>query len=392
MVVLPWSEPVKREALRVRCLREIDYSIVHPSRPVLDLVEPALRDAVAGRPVLIVCDKNVWRSFGEQIAAYAERHLQCLGKITVHGSEQRKEWSQIRNICSAGLRAGLPRNGVIIAFGGGVTLDLAGMAASLYRRGISYIRVPTTLVGIVDTAIGIKQGFNFKSRKNLLGTFYPPDCVINDASLLRTLAAAEISCGLAEIIKIAVVRDPVLVDLLVENVEVLLASKFQSPANLAMQILLRAEQAMLEELQPNLFETCKARLADFGHTFSPGLERASKYELRHGEAVALDMLLSTALAVRRGLCPESLFDRLARLHRASALPLSSPLMTLELLLCCAQEARLHRSGDLNLVVPTDFGRATYLQEITREDLEYGLAMTKEAAHEPTLCRRASAGL
>ncbi len=392
MTVVPWSEVAKREVLRVCCQREISYAIFHPKLPVFHPEELALAEVVDGRSVLLIVDKNVWRLFRREISAYAARHLRGLGKLTVHGTERRKDWRQVQRICHQALRLGLPRDGVIVAVGGGVTLDLAGMAASLFRRGVAYVRVPTTLVGIVDTAIGIKQGFNFKSRKNILGTFYPPTSVINDSNFLATLSDTELSCGLAEIIKMGVVCDATLFTLLEHNAELLLRNRFQSPAALAMQVLLRAEQAMIQELQCNLYEKCQARLADFGHTFSPGLERASQYELRHGQAVALDMLLCTGISIRRGLCSESMFERLIHLYRSIDLPLTSSLMTPELLLGSARDARLHRSGDLNLVVPTDFGQATYLQEVTRDDLEYSLAIMEQFADEQSLSRSAGVGI
>jgi len=391
MNVLQMGDAEKRKVLRVSGHREISYAILHPARPVLDLEELALAEVVADRPVLIVSDKNVWRLFRKQICAYARRHLKCLAEVTIEGAERRKDWLQVKKICSGALRVGLPRDGVIVAFGGGVTLDLSGMAASLYRRGVAYVRVPTTLVGIVDTAVGIKHGFNFRARKNLLGAFYPPDGVINDINFLRTLTPAELACGVAEIIKMGIVSDGVLIELLEEHGEILMRSKFQSPHGQALDVLLRAERVMIEELQPNLFEKRQARLADFGHTFSPRLERASEYRLRHGEAVALDMMLSTAIAVRRKLCAEGLFTRLVRLYRAVGLPLSSPYLQPELLLGSLHETRLHRSGDLNLVVPRDFGRADFLQEVTQEDLDDALAMLEDTG-EALLCRRASAGL
>jgi 2-epi-5-epi-valiolone synthase len=252
--------------------------------------------------------------------------------------------------------------------------------------------VPTTLIGMVDTGVGIKQGFNFGYRKNVLGTFYPPIGVINDFTFLSTLTEKEFSCGIAEIIKIAVIRDGTLIHMLERSGGILLRSRFQHPTDLVLEILLRAEKAMIDELQPNLFETRRARLADFGHTFSQGLERVSRYTMRHGHAVALDMLLSTGVAVGRKLCSFAMFERLVRLYRAMGLPITSPLLQPDLLLASIHEARLHRAGDLNLVVPLDFGRAEYLQELDREELVHSLALMEEAADEPQLPAVAGAGV
>lgn len=386
------SESAGAATLTMSCQRSISYSVVHPARSVLDLEHEELAGMLDGRPVLLVVDNNVQRLFGQRIKAYSDKHLNCLGRVVLEGTDQRKGWDQVKKICSKGVLVGLPREGVIVAFGGGVTLDLSGTASSLFRRGVLYLRVPTTLVGMVDTAVGIKQGFNFMSKKNILGSFYPPLGVINDSTFLGSLPQAELSFGVAEIIKMAVVRDRHLIETLECNAALLLRNRFQSPPEEARRVLLRAEQLMMQELQPNLFEGCHARLPDFGHTFSPGLERASAYTMRHGHAVALDMLISTGVAIRRGLCDERVFERMVHLYEMVGLPLQSSLITMEVLLGSAREACLHRSGALNLVVPLDFGRATYLQDLEPEDLKYSLAMMEQAAHETVNYNSTSAGV
>ena len=378
--------------LRMSCERHISYDIFHPVRSVLDLQEEALARTVDGRPVLLAVDKNVERLYGDRIYSYANEHLKCLGKVVVLGSEQRKNWEQVEMICSEALRSGLPRDGAIVAFGGGVTLDLAGMAASVFRRGVPYVRVPTTLVGLADAGVGIKQGFNFASRKNVLGAFYPPVGGISDLSFLTTLPEAEIRCGLAEIVKIAIVLDSNLFELLEDVAASLIRTGFRSPEGVAIRVLLRAEHLMLQQLQPNLYEACHARLVDFGHTFSPGLESASGYAMRHGEAVALDMLISTGVAVKRGLCPATVLQRMLNLYRTIGLPMRSSLLQAPILLASAKEACRHRSGKLNLVVPIDLGFATYLQDLEPEDLKSALAMLEHAKDEPRSERAAGVGI
>ena len=382
------SESAGAPALTMTCRRDISYSVLHPARPVLDLEEECLARIVAGRPVVLVVDEKVQRLFGRRIQAYAGRHLNCAGIVLVAGRERNKTWNQVQKICSQAVKAGLPRHGVIAAFGGGVAMDLAGTAASLFRRGVAYVRLPTTLVGMVDTAVGIKQGFNFAAKKNILGCFYPPLGAINDPTFLASLPQIELSCGMAEIIKMAVVRDAQFVELLEDNAAALVRSRFQSPPDLAQRVLLRAEQLMMQELQANLYETCQARLADFGHTFSPTLERLSRYTLRHGQAVAIDMLVSAGIAIARGLCKQELLERMVHLYEQVGLPLKSSLVTVEALFEGARDSCLHRSGKLNLVVPLDFGKAVYLQDLKRKDLEFSLAMMERTPDGTKLSGRA----
>lgn len=163
-----------------------------------------------------------------------------------------------------------------------MTLDIAGLAASVFRRGVDYIRVPTTLVGLADVAVGIKQGVNALGKKNVIGTFYPPLASINDYRFAQTLHRREIACGMAEIVKVGLLRDPVLLNLLKSYGHELSCSRFGSPAWAAAEVANRAELLTMEELAPNLFEKDLARLVDFGHTFSPAIETLSRFEIPHG--------------------------------------------------------------------------------------------------------------
>jgi 3-dehydroquinate synthase len=286
------------------------------------------------------------------------------------GSEREKNREQVERILKEAIRVNLRRDGIIMAVGGGVTLDVAGFAASIFRRGIHYLRVPTSLIGLVDVGVGIKQGINAAGKKNSIGTYYPPLASINDITFLSTLPRRHLACGLAEIIKIAIVRDEGLFSLLERHALELLDCRFQGHAA-AREVMLRAEQLMMQELQPNLFEQTTRRLVDFGHTFSPLIESATGYSMRHGEAVAIDMLLSTRIAVLRGLCPENVQDRIAWLLRIVGLPPAAPACGPELLLEAIENARAHR-GCLNLVVPRGIGDADFLQDVSRRELEEAL--------------------
>jgi 3-dehydroquinate synthase len=242
----------------------------------------------------------------------------------------------------------------------------------MFRRGIGYVRVPTTLVGLVDVSVGIKQGVNAFGRKNILGSFFPPTASVNDYSFIRTSPPRSISCGLAEILKIALVRDEALLAAVEKHGQELLDSGCALPA-VASYVIQRAEILMMEELAPNLFETDLARLVDFGHTFSSAIETASGYRIAHGEAVALDMLISTGIAVEKGLCPPDLLERLATLFPTLNLPVWHERLPDVEHLCRALEAvAAHRGGNLNLVVPTRAGAATFVQHVATRELTAAL--------------------
>jgi 3-dehydroquinate synthase len=262
--------------------------------------------------------------------------------------------------------------------GGGVVLDVSGFAASIFRRGVGYLRIPTTLVGQIDVSVGVKQGVNSGRFKNVLGTFYPPLASINDTCFLKTLSATHIAAGFAEIIKMAVIADSALLSLVELHGAELLESRFQSPRPAAEAIMRRAETSMLRELEGNLFETNLQRLVDFGHTFSAAIESDSRYLIPHGHAVALDMLMSTGIAVGRGLCPPAVLDRLIRLYRIVQLPITQSICSADRLHDSLDDIRAHRGGALNLVVPRNVGQPMFLQEVSIDELQGALQVLIDA--------------
>jgi 3-dehydroquinate synthetase len=352
--------------------REIRYATVHPARYVFDQQSDTVREAVGQCPVLFVVDRNIDSLYGADIKSYADDRMDCRGYVVVRPDESDKTWDQVQHICAHAVRAGLPRDGIIVGVGGGVTLDIAGFAASIFRRGIRYIRVPTSLIGLIDVGVGIKQGINFLDKKSILGAFYPAAVNINDQTFLSTLAPRYLSAGIAEIIKIAIVRDQYLFALLETHVGELLEQRFQNPS-VAMKVILRAEYLMMDELHDNLFEVDLRRLADFGHTFSPTIETATKHSINHGEAVAIDMLISTAIAVVKGICDRRSLDRVRNLLSASGLPLTHEVCTTDRLMKSLHDARAHRAGNLNLIVPVRIGEADFVQEVSLGEVAKALA-------------------
>jgi 3-dehydroquinate synthetase len=349
--------------------REIRYQIVHPVLSVFDALEPTLANLVDGRSVLIVIDSVVDSLYGDALRCYADGRISVADVVIMTGEEANKSWDQTRIICEAAIECQLGRHGVIVGVGGGVTLDVAGFAASVYRRGVSYLRIPTTLIGQVDVSIGVKQGINSGSHKNIVGSFFPPIASVNDVSFLHSLPHSQLAAGLAEILKIALIRDSVLFDLVETYAAPLLTSGFARPRSAARLIMERAERGMLRELQDNLFETRLKRPVDFGHTFSPAIESASKYSLPHGHAVGVDMAVSTFLAVQMGLCAPTVLRRLLSLCRVIGIPVTQKFCSAAELHAALDRIRSHRGGHLNLVVPTEIGASCFLQEVKVAELE-----------------------
>jgi 2-epi-5-epi-valiolone synthase len=314
------------------------------------------------RRALVVMSPTVERLYCGVIRQILEDRAIQFAICAVPMGEPRKNLRTLTTICTAAARAQLGRRDVIIAVGGGVCSDLATLAASMHRRGIDHVRIPTTLIGQVDAGIGIKGGINFRGHKNLLGCFHPPRGVLIDTTFLRTLEGRHIRQGLAEILKMALIVDRRIFDALDRHGTSLIESRFQAPQPLGRWIVKRSIALMLEQLQQNPYENASLqRLVDMGHTFSPALEAASDFRISHGEAVAVDMALTCMIADALGLLRRSEAELFVTLLWQLGIPVFSPLLTVELCQAAARSAMAHRGGKLHLVVPTSIGSAQFVE-------------------------------
>jgi 3-dehydroquinate synthetase len=299
--------------------------------------------------------------------------------IPVSCSEDKKDLENLMFILGAIERFNLlRRNEPIIAIGGGVLMDMVGFAASIFRRGVPYIKVPTTLLGLIDAGLGAKTSINHFGRRNRLGSYFPPIVTIIDKQFLKTLDKNEMRFAMGEIIKIAVIKDKQLFDTLFQNVQVCLSTNFECDA--ADFIIRRSVNAMMEELVPNLWEKELKRVVDFGHTFSPipemeSLKDDSVYTLSHGEAVALDVLLSSKISMKRGVLSEIEYGEILDVtHRSGLITthpyFQDPYMLWDSLL----DATRHRNGNQNAPIPIKIGVGSFLQDITLEEIKECLSM------------------
>ncbi len=316
----------------------------------------------------VVVDANVEKHHSAAIRNYfAYHHVEA--KIVVFpGGEESKTLDQY--LALAHELDSFPihrRDEPIIAIGGGVLTDLVGFVAASYRRGVPYIKVPTTLMGYVDASIGIKTGFNFNGSKNRLGAFHAPQIVLLDKSFLVTLPRRHLLNGVCEIIKLAVIKDAGLFDLLETHGSQSVDAHFQDEQGGV--ILDRAIAGMLEELEPNLFEEDLARKVDFGHTFSYGLETRHEARLLHGEAVLLDILLSTLIARGRNLLSAAEADRVFRLTDALGIRLDASLLDPDLLWRSLTERTYHRNGLQRVPMPRGIGDCAFLNDIRLDEVE-----------------------
>ena len=234
--------------------------------------------------------------------------------------EQTKSFSRLEGVLDWLLAAGADRGDVLIAFGGGVIGDMAGLAASLMKRGMGFVQVPTTLLAQVDSSVGGKTAVNTPRGKNMIGAFYQPRLVIADTALLSTLPVRELRAGYAEVVKHGLINDAAFFDWLAVNGADVLALKPDAICH-AVARSCATKAAIVAEDET---ETGVRQLLNLGHTFGHAFEAANEYrpDLLHGEAVALGMALAFRYGAAQGITPQEDAARVTETLAASGLPVS----------------------------------------------------------------------
>lgn len=235
-------------------------------------------------------------------------------RVVLPAGERYKTLDSVQKILDAALEAGLGRDSLIVGAGGGVITDMAALAASLFMRGCRLRLVPTSLLAMVDAALGGKTGVDYQGFKNLVGTFYPADELVIVPSLLNTLPQREYLCGLAEVLKAALLRDPELWSLLAEQRPAVL-DRQPEVLNTLIQRSLRVKARIVEA---DLKEQGERAHLNLGHTFAHALETASGFTgvWNHGEAVAWGIVQALRLSERLGLCPSAYPTRIQQVFEA----------------------------------------------------------------------------
>ncbi len=269
--------------------------------------------------------------------------------VRVPVGEAAKSLSELARLYHALAEHYVARDGLVLGLGGGAVGDLAGFAASTYLRGVAYVAVPTTLLAMVDAAIGGKTAVNLPQGKNLVGTFTSPRLVLSDVATLTTLPAAEWRAGMAEVVKHALIAGGELLD----RLEAEPPSRPPSPTDQLDQTVAlvdRAAAVKVGVVAGDFREQGRREVLNLGHTFAHGFERASGWTVRHGEAVAVGLVAACRTAAELGLAEPGLADRIQSLLSALGLPVALDLDPDEVLAGMAHDKK-RRGGRLRLVLP-----------------------------------------
>ena len=322
--------------------------------------------------ILVVSNVDVATPYGSRCLTSLEQAGFQATLLTIPAGEEQKTLTTFSTILDAAKDEGLERQSLMLALGGGIVGDMTGFAAACWLRGIGVIQVPTTLLAMVDAAIGGKTGVNHPGGKNLIGAFHQPRLVLIDPDTLQTLPTREFRAGLAEVIKYGVIGDSELFELLERSVS------FDNPLSISTELLAtmleRSAQAKALVVASDEKEGGQRAILNYGHTFGHVVETLTGYGTwLHGEAVAIGMVAVAALAVQRGVMAQTDAERQTRLIQSAGLPSQWPDLDPDCVLKTLQGDKKVRDGRLRFVLPSSIGVVSIVDDVSHEEIRACLA-------------------
>ena len=295
------------------------------------------------KPNLIISDTNIaplWSNkLGQQLS---------IPVLSIPDGESQKTLETVHNIYDQFLLHDLDRSSIVLVIGGGVVGDITGFAAATYMRGIRWVNIPTTLLSMIDASIGGKVGVDLPQGKNMIGAFHPPEMVLADPETLTTLPENEYKAGLAEVIKHGIIADAKLFSLV--NSKSLPLSR---------DLLQKALEVKINIIQQDPFERNERAKLNLGHTIGHGVEAASNYRLRHGEAIAIGLYGEALLAEQIGIADSGIASKIEKKLTSLGLPTKCPGLSVLQIKQLMSSDKKKKSGNLYFTLPTSIGAVEY---------------------------------
>ena len=328
------------QPLRIRVSTAQPYDVV-----VGRYLRAELLDVLGSGAVAIVHQPTLVES-AESLRIVLEHLGSQVYRIEVPDAEDGKKLA-VAGFCWDVLgKVGLDRTGTVVGFGGGAVTDLAGFVAANWLRGVRVVHVPTTLLGMVDAAVGGKAGINIDAGKNLVGAFHEPAAVLADLATLQTLPRAELVAGMAEVVKAGFIADPVILELIEDDPAAAL-----DPSGPVLEDLVgRAIRVKADVVAADLKESHLREILNYGHTLGHALERREGYRWRHGAAVSVGMVFAAELSRLAGRLDDATAQRHGAILRSIGLPTGYDADALPELLEGMRNDKKTRSGVLRFVV------------------------------------------
>lgn len=353
-----------RETVKV-ALGERSYEIVI-ARDIISGIGQRIRPFGFSPRMAVISNPTVFALYGEALVSSLKSAGLEPFAVLIPDGEEYKDYFWTFHILTEVLRQRLDRNSCLIALGGGVIGDIAGFAASIYMRGISFIQVPTTLLAQVDSSVGGKTGVNHSLGKNMIGTFYQPRLVWADSDTLRTLPARHLSAGIAEVIKYGVIWDEELFHFMEEEKD---AVQQLNPEALE-RIIRRSCEIKAEIVSKDERESGLRALLNYGHTVGHAVETETGYSrFFHGEAVAIGMYLEARLALSMGYLDINAVLRIKAVLEAYDLPSELPgELSIDKLIAHMKLDKKAVADEINIVLPERIGKAALYRAIDLGDI------------------------
>ena len=307
-------------------------------------------------PVLVITDSNVGRQWADPARAAIEAAGLSCHLFSFAAGESSKNLQTVQNLIEHMVATGLGRDTTVVALGGGVVGDTAGLVASLYMRGVPFVQVPTSVLAMIDSSVGAKVAVDLPVGKNLVGAFKQPHLVLVDTALVDTLPMAERAAGLAEAVKAGIIADPKLFEML------------EGESYELGEVIERSLRVKIEVVEADPFERDRRAVLNLGHTFAHAYEALSHYSLRHGEAVAIGLVLAARLAASRNLCAEDLTSRVRACLARLGLPTEPPAAAPEAVIAAMRTDKKRLSGRLRLVLPLGIGSVRVVDDLSEAEL------------------------
>lgn len=333
---------------------------------------------LTGPRTVVVSDETVAAIHGPAALAMLEASGVSASLVTIPPGEGSKSFAELERLLDRLLASGLDRKSTIIALGGGVVGDLAGLAAALYMRGIGFIQVPTTLLAQVDSSVGGKTAIDTPRGKNLVGAFHQPRLVVADIDLLATLPPRELRSGWAEVLKHGLIADADYFDWLTAPGVSGGASGAEGDAPALERAVVRSVEIKSDIVGQDEREGGRRALLNLGHTFGHALETALGFgdALIHGEAVALGCVLAFRLSARLDFCPASDAERVETAIAAAGLPTRLSRVGAfdpDVLVTLMAGDKKSEGGKLNLILAEGIGRAMLVRDVDAAGVRQFLA-------------------
>jgi shikimate kinase / 3-dehydroquinate synthase len=303
---------------------------------------------------IVVTDENVVKLHaGKVIASLRDSGINP-NVLTVPVGEAYKTLDTMGKLWHGFIDNGLDRKSTVIALGGGVVGDLAGFAAATFMRGVSWVAMPTTLLSMVDASLGGKTGFDLPEGKNLIGSFFPPKLVLADPQVLKTLPEVELISGLAEVVKTGIISDPELFNLCAYGLDWV--------KDHLEEIVKRAMAVKIQIIEEDPYERGFRAALNFGHTVGHAVELVSRFQLRHGEAVAIGMVAEAKLAERLTVAGKGVSEAIAETLSELSLPIRIPKeLPREELIRAMRVDKKKSNGIIRFSLPAEIGRVELVE-------------------------------